>query len=69
MHDSKMTYFSFIWERERKNISERVLKLIREVNHDKFVLAHYGANRMWKETLNLLCGKNFYFDTSFRRDS
>jgi hypothetical protein len=42
-----------------------VLKVINEVNHDKFVLAHYGAHKMWDETLELLAGKNVYFDTAF----
>lgn len=42
-----------------------VLSLQNKVNHPKFVLAHYGANRMWQETLEVLCGQNFYFDTSY----
>lgn len=44
---------------------ERVLKVINEVDHDKFVLAHYGAHKMWDETLEILAGKNVYFDTAF----
>lgn len=47
---------------------ERVLKVIKTVNHDKFVLAHYGAHRLWNETLNLLAGENVYFDTAFTLD-
>ena len=44
---------------------ERVLKVIEKVNHDKFVLAHYGAHKQWKDVLNCLAGKNVYFDTAF----
>ena len=44
---------------------ERVLKIIDDVKHDKFVLAHFGAHRQWKEVLSDLCGKNVYFDTAF----
>ena len=42
-----------------------VLSLQKKVNHNKFVLAHYGANRMWEEAFDALCGGNFYFDTSY----
>ena len=44
---------------------ERVLKVIRKVGHKKFVLAHYGANEMIKETMELLCGEDVYFDTAY----
>ena len=44
---------------------DRVLKLIREVDHDKFVLAHYGAHKMWDEVCEKLAGKNVYFDTAY----
>ena len=44
---------------------ELVKKVIRQVNHDKFVLAHYGAQAQWKEVLEVLCGENVYFDTAF----
>ncbi|MBQ0099222.1 MAG: amidohydrolase family protein [Firmicutes bacterium] len=47
---------------------DRVLKVINKVNHDKFVLAHYGAHREWNETLDILAGKNVYFDTAFTLD-
>lgn len=42
-----------------------VLEVIKEVNHDKFVLAHYGAHKQWKEVLDKLAGENVYFDTAF----
>ncbi len=42
-----------------------VLSLQNKVNHPKFVLAHYGANKTWQDVLKYLCGKNFYFDTSY----
>ena len=44
---------------------DRVLKVIEEVGHDKFVLAHYGSHLMWEEVLDKLAGKNVYFDTAF----
>ena len=44
---------------------ERVLKVIKEVNHDKFVLAHYGGHKQWDLVLDLLAGENVYFDTAF----
>ena len=44
---------------------ERVLEVIREVNHGKFVLGHYGAHKQWNEVLDLLAGENVYFDTAF----
>ncbi|MBO5928293.1 MAG: amidohydrolase family protein [Clostridia bacterium] len=45
--------------------AEMVAKVIDKVNHDKFVLAHYGANRQWEKALELLAGKNVYFDTAY----
>jgi len=44
---------------------EGILSLQKKVNHNKFVLAHYGANRTWEEVLEKLCGENFYFDTAY----
>lgn len=44
---------------------ELALKVINKVNHDKFVLGHYGAHKQWNEVLELLAGKNVYFDTAF----
>ena len=43
---------------------ELCAKVIDKVNHDKFVLAHYGAHRQWEQVLDMLCGKNVYFDTA-----
>ena len=40
-------------------------EVIHKVDHGKFVLAHYGANELWEETLDVLCGENVYFDTAF----
>lgn len=42
-----------------------VISLQNKVNHPKFVLAHYGANKTWQDVLKYLCGLNFYFDTSY----
>ena len=44
---------------------DRVLKVIKEVDYDKFVLAHFGAHRLWEQVLDELAGKNVYFDTAF----
>ncbi len=44
---------------------ERVYNLIKEVNHDKFVLAHYGAHKQWEIVLDILAGENVFFDTAF----
>ncbi len=41
------------------------LKVIDKVNHDKFVLGHYGGHSQWDEVYRLLAGKNVYFDTAF----
>ena len=44
---------------------EKVIKLIKEVNHDKFVLAHYGSHLLWEKALDVLAGENVFFDTAF----
>ncbi|MBE5754358.1 MAG: metal-dependent hydrolase [Clostridiales bacterium] len=44
---------------------ERVKKVIEEVGHSKFVLAHYGAHKQWQNVLDLLCGLDVYFDTAY----
>ena len=44
---------------------ERAARLIDRVGHEKFVLAHMGANEMEDEVLEYLCGKNVYFDTAY----
>ncbi len=43
---------------------DRILKVIKEFPRLKLVCAHMGANRMWREVVMKLCGKNIYFDTS-----
>ncbi len=43
----------------------RVIELIREIPHSKLVLAHCGANEMFEEVLDTLCGEDVYFDTAF----
>ena len=44
---------------------ERVLKVIEKVGHNKFVLGHYGAHKQWEQVLNMLAGKDVYFDTAY----
>ena len=44
---------------------ELVKKVIKKVNHDKFVLAHYGAHKQWEQVYDILAGENVYFDTAF----
>ncbi len=43
---------------------ERVLRVIEEVGHEKFVLAHYGGHKQWQKVYDLLAGTNVYFDTA-----
>ena len=40
-------------------------ELVRKVKHSKFVLAHYGANELFSEVLEELCGEDVYFDTAY----
>ncbi len=40
-------------------------KVIKKVGHEKFVLAHYGAHKMWQEVYHVLAGESVYFDTAF----
>ena len=44
---------------------ERVLDVLDQVGPFKFVLAHYGGNRMPEEVYELLAGKDVYFDTAY----
>ena len=44
---------------------DRVLNVIEQVDYDKFVLAHFGAHKLWDEVFDKLAGKNLYFDTAF----
>ena len=41
------------------------LELIRRVPHAKLILAHMGANDMFDEALDMLCGENVYLDTAY----
>ena len=43
---------------------ERVLRLIRRVGHSKFVLAHFGANEMYREAIDEIAGEDVYIDTA-----
>ena len=40
-------------------------KVIKKVNHGKFVLGHYGGHKQWEEVYERLAGLNVYFDTAF----
>ncbi len=44
---------------------ERTLELLRKAPHSKLVLAHMGANEMFDEVLDKLCGKDVYLDTAY----
>ena len=44
---------------------DRVLKLIEKVPYSKLVLAHMGANEMFDEVYDKLCGTEVYFDTAY----
>ena len=41
------------------------LELIRRVPHAKLILAHMGANDMFDQAFDLLCGENVYLDTAY----
>lgn len=44
---------------------QMALDMIRDVQPEKLVLAHYGGWKMWDEVEELLVGEKVYFDTSF----
>ena len=44
---------------------DRAIKVIEEVDYDKFVLAHFGAHKLWNEVFEKIAGKNVLFDTAF----
>ncbi len=44
---------------------ERTLDVMHKVGSFKFVLAHYGANRMEDQVFDLLAGEDVYFDTAY----
>lgn len=44
---------------------DRILTLLEKVQYNKIVLGHYGAHKMWEETLEKLAGLDLYFDTAF----
>lgn len=44
---------------------QMALDMVRDVQPEKLVLAHYGGWKMWDEVEELLVGENVYFDTSF----
>lgn len=41
------------------------LETLQRTNHNKIVLGHYGGHKQWEEVLDLLCGKDVYFDTAY----
>jgi predicted TIM-barrel fold metal-dependent hydrolase len=43
----------------------RTRALLRRVPHSKLVLAHCGANEMFEQVLDVLCGEDVYFDTAY----
>jgi hypothetical protein len=45
------------------NTPQMALEMIREVQPEKFVLAHMGGSSMWDEVEEYLVGENVYFDT------
>lgn len=44
---------------------KQIQNVLKEINPDKFVLAHMGGWKGWDEVESELCGENVYFDTSF----
>lgn len=43
---------------------DRILNVIKQLPKLKLVAAHLGSNKMWRDVLKKLCGKNVYFDTA-----
>ncbi len=44
---------------------ERTLRVLREVQPEKLVLAHCGGCDLWDEVLDVLAGENVYMDTAY----
>ena len=44
---------------------ELCLQVIKKVHHSKFVLGHFGGHSQWDKVLDVLCGKDVYFDTAY----
>lgn len=40
-------------------------KVIKTVNHDKFILGHFGGHLQWQEVFECIAGKNVYLDTAY----
>ena len=47
---------------------ELVKKVIKRVNHSKFVLGHFGAHSQYEQVLDLLAGEDVYLDTAYTLD-
>ena len=45
--------------------SDRISRMLDEVQPEKIVLAHMGSYACWEEVYELLCGRGAYLDTSF----
>ena len=44
---------------------KRALKVIREINPEKLVLAHMGGWSLWEEVIDTLAGEQVYLDTAY----
>ena len=44
---------------------KRAAELLKKAPHSKLVFAHCGANEMFDEVLDTLCGADVYFDTAY----
>ena len=56
--------YDFISPNKIHATPDRILKVLAAHPSLTLVCAHMGANEMWEEVLEKLCGKNVYFDTS-----
>ncbi len=43
---------------------EKINKLLKRVSGENLILAHLGSQAMWDGVLDILCGRDIYFDTA-----
>jgi len=43
----------------------RILNVLKRIQPERLIMAHMGANFMWYDAEQTICGKGLYFDTAF----